>query len=70
MEEAENFDQFETAAISLRGTHQVVDLMELVRPLDVNSAVQDDTKLTRMVVASVYKVENLNTSAFLTDTGK
>ena len=65
--------QLETAILLLRSTHQVVDLMELVCqdiPLDVDSVAQDATKLMGTVVSSVYKVNNLDTLAFLTDMGK
>jgi len=41
------FDQLETAILSLRSTHQVADLMELVWQeisIDVDSAAKDATK--------------------------
>ena len=67
------YDQLEAAVISLRNTHQVADLMELVRqevPIDMDSAAQESTKQMQKVLASVYKVENLNGSAFLTSQSK
>ena len=63
------FDQLELAVISLRNTHKVADLMELVRqevPIDVDSAAQDSTKQMERVLASAYNVDNLNDSVFLT----
>ena len=41
------FDQLESAVMSLRNTHQVADLMELVRQeivIDVDSAAQDASR--------------------------
>ena len=67
------FDQLETAVLSLRNTHQVANLMELFCqevPIYVDSAVQDSTKQMDKVLASVYNVDNLNRSAFLTTTSK
>lgn len=66
------FDQLETAVISLRNTHQVADLMELVCqeiPLDVDSAAQDATNFMATVLTNACIVENLNASVFLTCTG-
>jgi len=63
----------ETAVLSLRSTHQVADLTELFFheiSIDVDLAAQDSTKQMKMVLASVYDINNLNTSAFLTASGK
>ena len=63
------FDQLESAVLSLRNTHQVADLMELVRqeiPIDVDLAAQDSTKIMEKIIVSVYNIDNLNGSAFIT----
>ena len=59
--------------LSLWSTHQLADLMELVRQeisVDVDSAAQDAAKQMKKVLASVNDIDNFNTSAFLTTTGK
>ena len=66
------FYQLETAVLSLKITHQVADLMELVAQdilIDVHSDAQDATKQMLKVLGSVYNIVNLNVSAFLTATG-
>jgi len=67
------FDQLEMVVLSLRSTHQVADLMEVIRqgiPVDMDSAAQDAANQMQNVLGSVYNIENLNTSAFPTSTGK
>ena len=71
MEKQRGFDQLEAAIMSLRGTHQVADLMELICqevPLNVDLASQDATKLMGKVVA--YQVAILTASAFVMNDGK
>ena len=67
------FNQLESAVISLRNTHQIADLMELVSqevPIDVDLAAQDSTKQTERVLASAYNVDNINGPTFLTAQSK
>ena len=59
--------------LSLKSTHQATDLMKLIAqeiPIDVHSTAQDATKQMQKVLRSVYDIDNLNTSAFLTVSGK
>ena len=67
------FYQLETGVSSLKSTHQIADLIELVSteiPIDVHSAAQDVMKQIQSVLDSAYDINNLNASAFLTTTGK
>ena len=67
------FNQLESAVISLRNTHQIADLMELVSqevPIDVDLAAQDLTKQTERVLASAYNIDNINGPALLTAQSK
>ena len=62
------FDQLESAVLSLRNTHEVADLMELVRQevvIDVDSAAQDAASQMQRVMASINDVQNLNAAAFI-----
>ena len=66
------FDQLESAVLSLRNTHEVADLMELVRQevmIDVDSAAQDAAGQMQRVMESVHDVRNLNAAAFVGATG-
>ena len=67
------FDQLEIAVSSLKRTHQIANLIELVSTeisIDVHSAAQDATKQIQRTLASVYDINNLNVSVFLTATVK
>ena len=67
------FDQLESAVLSLRNTHEVADLMELVRQevvIDVDSAAQDAASQMQRVMASINDVQNLNAAAFIGATGE
>ena len=67
------FDQLETAVFSLKRTHQIADLIELVSteiPIDVHSATQDSMTQMQRVLVIVYDINNFNASALLTATDK
>jgi len=58
--------------LSLKSTHQVADLMELVAhkiSIDVHSAAQDATNQILKVLGSLYNIDNRHASDFLTVTG-
>ena len=67
------FHQLESAVVSLRDTHQVADLIELVKQevsINVDSAAKDAMNKRKKVLTSVTRAQNLNVSAFLNETGK
>ena len=58
---------------SLKSTHQLADLIELVYieiPIDMHSTTQDVTKQIQRVLVSTYNINKLNASIFLTTTDK